>query len=229
MVISTIDTTREENKVLIDNAPGSLLLLNEKKINEKIEIIHKKYICEYQNLSEKYNYKISTFESGKSNNSLEAVNIAIELINKQNQKKQKINIPLETNFLFLKGYQNCESARSYVTNINSDKEVPDNDHGYFVIADFNFDSEDDFAITIESGGNGGPIYAYYLQDTNGLFKKDAYLTNKMKFFPINIDTANKSLTTTVHASAFGYIKTTSKYINKKWKVIECDYIDFENR
>ena len=46
-------------------------------------------------------------------------------------------------------------------------------------------SKEDFAIKKDSGGNGGPLYEFYLQNVRQKFVKDDFLTNTLEFFPSN--------------------------------------------
>lgn len=62
-----------------------------------------------------------------------------------------------------------------------------------VFADYNFDGLEDFAITKEEGGNGGPIYIYYFQNKIGNFEIDQYLSNEMGYFPIEINNKERTL------------------------------------
>ena len=94
---------------------------------------------------------------------------------------------------------NCENVRSYSTNVNDTLIALDNDYGDLIIADFNFDNKDDFAIKRNSGGNGGPEYDYFLQSSNNNFIKNSYLSDSLVFFPSEISKEKKCLMTLVHA------------------------------
>ena len=83
-------------------------------------------------------------------------------------------------------FVSCSNVRSYTTGINKNAEVVDNDFGDLIVADFNFDNKEDFAIKREEGGNGGPLYNYYIQISPITFKLDKFLCETMIFFPINL-------------------------------------------
>lgn len=123
--------------------------------------------------------------------------------------------------LFKSSFVDCNNVRSYTTGINKNAEVVDNDFGDLIVADFNFDNKEDFAIKREEGGNGGPLYNYYIQTSGNTFRLDQFLSETMIFFPMNIKKSNKTLTTLVHASAVSVCETIYKLdsATNKWKEI----------
>jgi hypothetical protein len=121
----------------------------------------------------------------------------------------------------------CNHVRSYQTKKNDTIIAIDNDYGDLIVADFNFDKKDDFAIKRDSGGNGGPLYDFYIQKENGQFLLDSYLSLTMAFFPSEINTKNKTLITYVHAGAcwneeniYSYNDKTVKWRHKSHKLID---------
>ena len=131
-------------------------------------------------------------------------------------------IQYSSEYFFDDAFNECANVRSYTTNVNRDSEALDNDYGDIIIADLNFDTKEDFAIKNNSGGNGGPEYRFYIQDTNGEFIFDKFLSKKMMFFPIHINKTNRTLTTLVHANALQLSETKYKLNinNQKWKIIK---------
>ncbi|MFL5764425.1 MAG: XAC2610-related protein [Bacteroidia bacterium] len=115
-------------------------------------------------------------------------------------------------------FEDCNFVRSYSTGKNKDAEVVDNDFGDVVIADLNFDGRDDLALKRELGGNGGPLYYFYIQDKKGDFAEDEYLSDSVVFFPNEINEKKKMITTLVHASAYSVRETKYSYRNNKWIV-----------
>ena len=113
----------------------------------------------------------------------------------------------------------CNLCRSYQTGKNETVEEQDNDYGDIIVADFNFDKKEDLALKSDSGGNGGPAYKFYLQDSNGKFYLDNFLTDTMTYFPTHINKNNKTLTTLVHANAMELCKSIYKQdkATDKWK------------
>ncbi|RZJ60035.1 MAG: hypothetical protein EOO58_03400, partial [Hymenobacter sp.] len=83
---------------------------------------------------------------------------------------------LASGFLFTSAYATCEAARSYTTGAGQGTDVKDYDYGDLIVADFNFDGREDFAAKNDSGGNRGPTYKYYIQNSAGSFGLDKFLT-----------------------------------------------------
>ena len=178
--------------------------------------------CIHSNLSKLYNFSVELKRVNDSND----CKIILNIIDKNNSKKvQKIIVNSE--FIFEKDFKNCSEIRSYSTKINDKKIDEDNDFGDLIIADFNFDGKEDFAIKKDSGGNGGPLYEFYIQNNNQNFIKDDFLTNKLEFFPSSINKSKNTLTTLVHANAYERCKTVYKYNSKlkKWKRISKSFVE----
>lgn len=112
---------------------------------------------------------------------------------------------------------NCEDVRSYSTGHNEYKAIVDNSYGIFVVADFNFDQKDDFAVAVDNGGNGGYIYAFYLQTKNGGFVIDEFLSKEMLRFPETFDKNKQSLMTSVHANVEQNCETVYQLSGNTWK------------
>lgn len=64
----------------------------------------------------------------------------------------------------------------------------------FIVADYNFDGLEDFAILNYEGSNAGPQYVFFLQNNNKQFKKEDVFPLQGSFFPKSIDPKNKNLT-----------------------------------
>ncbi|MGC4041264.1 MAG: hypothetical protein QM710_10880 [Flavobacterium sp.] len=96
--------------------------------------------------------------------------------------------------------------------------------------DLNFDGLEDFALKSDSGGNGGPTYFFYIQNNEGKFVKDNYLTETMEFFPLEVNKRKMRLTIYVHASAYNLRKTIFAYQpkNKSWKIIRSSLVDYDD-
>lgn len=144
--------------------------------------------CIYKNLSKGYNFEIDVTKESSSTDSLI---IEITPINKQNN--ERLNTIYAHAFQYSSTFINCgDYVGSYTTNVNA-KFFDNADNGDFVVADFNFDSQDDFAIKIAPGGSvGAPKYNFYLQ-TNGQFIKDDFLSS-IGIFPKEINKHKKQLT-----------------------------------
>jgi hypothetical protein len=137
--------------------------------------------------------------------------ISVYIIIKTTEKTIQ-SIRFSSNFLLGdSSFVCCNNVRSYTTGKNINAEVIDNDYGDLIVADFNFDNKEDFAIKREEGGNGGPLYNFYIQAENTTFTLDKYLSQTMIWFPANIDKGKRTLTTVVHANAYQMSETTYKY------------------
>lgn len=89
-------------------------------------------------------------------------------------------------------FVDCNAARSLSTGHNRDMEVVNRDYGDLVVADFNFDGMDDFAVKMDRGSNEGAHYAFYVSGARG-FTLETSLTDWPSRFPDEIDTVEKSL------------------------------------
>ena len=147
---------------------------------------------------------------------------AVIIVTTLNKKTDEIidSIIVKSEYLMLPPmYGNCDDVRSYCTGFNKNKEVVDNCPGDFIVADFNFDGLDDFAVAVDNGGNGGYIYAFYIQNNSGRFLNDKYLTEEMLRFPVSFDKTNRTLMTSVHANVNQNNETVYQFSGGKWKRI----------
>lgn len=173
--------------------------------------------CLHKNLSKDFNFEIKLRKIKNRNNEIDSNSVKIIVSNKISNKKQELSFG--SGFLFEKTFIDCKTVRSYSTGINKSREIIDNDFGDLIIADFNFDNREDFAVKNDSGGNGGPTYNFYIQDKNKNFALDNFLTTQMEFFPSKFITKSKRLVTYVHANAYQLSENIFEYNEqlKKWK------------
>ncbi len=178
--------------------------------------------CLHTNLSKSFNFAVE-LERVKDSSSCK---IILKVIDKKTSKNTQ-EIIINSEFIFEKDFKDCGKTRSYSTKINDKTIDEDNDFGDLIIADFDFDGKEDFAIKKDSGGNGGPLYEFYIQKINNEFVKDDFLTNTLEFFPSKIDNSKKTLTTLVHANAYQRCKMIYKYNPKikKWKRISKSFVE----
>lgn len=172
--------------------------------------------CIHKNLSKNFDFKISLV--GKNTDSLKI----LATITQKSHPLKIQNLEIKTDGFYFDSYNNCDKVRSYSTKINDNLPSGDeNDSGNLIVADFNFDGLEDFAVKNDPGGNGGPVYAYFLQAEDKKFYKNSYLSDRVQFFPIKIDSIKKTMTTLVHASAYQKNRRIFKYNQKtkKWKLI----------
>lgn len=180
--------------------------------------------CEHSNLSKNYHFITSLKRFGKNGGKMGFYDIEIEIISKSTKQKQIVLIRSE--LIFEKDYLNCNAVRSYSTNVNTSAKVQDNDYGDLIVADFNFDGNDDVAFKNDSGGNGGPLYSFYLQSSKGTFIEDKFLSETVQFFPNEINIKNKTIITLVHANAYQRSEDTYKLDkNGNWKQIKSRLVE----
>lgn len=177
--------------------------------------------CNYKKLSRTFDFIV-----GLQRKQQDATVSVIVVAKSSNKTVQTIQFYSE--FIFDTDFKDCNAVRSYSTGINKDITEIDNDFGTFIVADFNFDGKEDFAIKKDSGGNGGPLYRYYLQE-NGQFKLDVFLSDTMGFFPSEINPDTKTLVTLVHANAYQLSKNSYQYNPKakNWKKKKTTFLTYE--
>lgn len=181
--------------------------------------IHKSSL--HKNLSKRFNYQ--SFIQRIPTDYQDSCVIKIEVYEKNNPKIfYTVNL-ISTYLLEDSTFVN-KNVRSYITGKNVHQRIVDNQYGDIVIADFNFDNLEDFAIKREEGGNGGPIYNFYLAQKN-TFILDEYLSDTMATFPNKINKKEKILQTLGRASAVSTCKISYKYnpIKGTWKEIKRQY------
>lgn len=193
---------------------------NDRKLkNEKRRVDDSLNQCYYDKLSNQFNVSV---EVNQINEDSSKISIAIF---EKTSKKIIDRIDVNSQWLIIPPmFSDCQNVRSFSTGLNADKEIIDNEFGDFIVSDFNFDNLDDFAIAIDFGGNGGTIYSFYIQKANGKFELEKFLSEKMLRFPVSFDRKNETLTTSVHADAYGNSETVFQLRNGKWKQISEKYV-----
>jgi hypothetical protein len=152
--------------------------------------------CSYENLSRNFNFEVIPIPQKE-----DLIQIVVKVTTKANSKSVQ-TLTIACQGFYLDSFDDCKNVKSYTTKINSELPTGDeNDSGNFIVGDFNFDGLEDFAIKSDPGGNGGPLYAY--------------------FIPIEINSAKRTITTFLHASAYQKNRRIFKYNPKagKWKLI----------
>lgn len=174
--------------------------------------------CTHTNLSRKYVF-ITSLKRIKGDAGFQTAIASVKIIDKKTGKFIQI-LHTDSGFFFADAFSKCNHVRSYSTGINKLKVPEDNDFGDLVIADLNFDGKEDFALKKDSGGNGGPVYDFYMQAKDGKFYLDSFLTNQMEFFP-DIKKSKRTLVTLVHANAYQMGEQTYRLDSKTntWKMI----------
>lgn len=165
--------------------------------------------CTYTDLSKSLNFNLKVRRIKRPDAFSDSCIVRVAVLDKLSQKPL-MTVTCAAGHLFSATYTQCNAVRSYSTGKNKDAVVQDYDYGDFIVADFNFDGKDDFAIKNDSGGNGGPLYDFYLQNSTGKFLLSRYLTDNVYHFPSRFDKAKKTLTVLTHADAMSEGETTYK-------------------
>ena len=125
--------------------------------------------CEQTNLSNQFDISID-FKRYSDTAELHD-SCAVKILIRYKQTNAYFDsIFLTSLFYYGDTFANCDSsATSFTTGFNSNRQIADNYFGDVVVADFNFDNQDDIAIINDYGGNGGPLYSYFIQRNDKRF------------------------------------------------------------
>lgn len=208
---------------LFDNDPQKMNILKIAFIISVTSLNVFGQTCTYENLSKKFNFKVVPIPKKE-----DLIQLVVHVTEKENSKRTQ-NLTIECEGFYLDSFDNCKNIRSYSTKVNSQLPSGDeHDSGNFIVADFNFDGIEDFALKSDPGGNGGPLYTYFLQAEDRKFYRSNYLSDTVQFFPIEINSANKTVTTFLHANAYQKNRRIFKYNlkAKKWKLIHDGFEEY---
>lgn len=203
----------------------------EKKSNARaLDVVLPSVKYVYDSLSFMYDYKVlinrDTTTFGR-----EEPKVALKIY-VRNKEEILIDSILTDSFFFERNDYTTEGeVRSYVTGFNVNRAIRDNFYGYLVIADFNFDNLEDFAVMREFQSNAGPLYEFYIQNEEKEFEVDTFLTNTVAYFPVKIDTQYNEIETSVRVwdGAVYYSVYEWRVKTKKWIENSTVLIDFTER
>ena len=180
--------------------------------------------CNYEDLSEEFEFatNMRRYKTGTAGDSCQ-VRIFVTQ-KKNNHFLQKISY-YSLDF-YNDAFLNCENKRSYTTGKNKNNETENGNYGDLVVADFNFDGEEDFAVINHSGGISGPSYSFYIQAKDKHFELDSNMTSLVNFFPAEIHKTTKRLITIVPVSASEKTRTVFQYHrrSKTWTKVHQEFI-----
>jgi hypothetical protein len=177
--------------------------------------------CVYTDLSKSLIFKMQVRRIKRPNAFSDSCIVRVTVLGKVSQKPIT-TITCAANHLFSDVYTQCSAVRSYSTGKNKDAIVQDYDYGDLIVADFNFDGKDDFAVKNDSGGNGGPLYNFYIQHSTDRFVLSRYLTDTVCHFPSRFESKHKTFVVLTHADAMAEGETTYR-LNPKtgsWREIK---------
>jgi hypothetical protein len=200
-------------------------VLNIQAIADSNYILTTKNFCEQSKISEQFDLIID-FKRYSDSIAEQDSSFLVVYIKDKNSKTILDSIVCNPCPFFDYYFLNCDSMTSYSTGFNSKREIVDNYFGDIVVADLNFDGNDDLAIINDGGGNGGPAYFFYTQTNKKTFIQDNYLTDSVTYFPTKINKTKKQITTYVHAGAccvgehiYNLNKTTNKWNQTSHKIL----------
>ena len=173
--------------------------------------------CAEQKISKKYDFEIT--KKSLDEKDLGKTEITILVTKKGGKSKAQI-IKFESEFLAKSSFKNCLNNFLNFSGRRSKLDSIENDFGDLIVTDLNFDGKEDLAVKREEGGNGGPIYYFYIQTENEKFIVSDYLTNEMMFFPIDFEPDTKTLRTYVRVNSSQEESIFYQYSEseKTWKV-----------
>lgn len=181
--------------------------------------------CEQTKLSNQFDIAID-FKRYVDTIEIDQICFLQVLIKDKLSKTMIDSFSIKSSFIYSFMFLSCDSMTSLTTKFKADREIVDNYYGDIVVADFNFDTYDDIAVVNDGGGNGGPLYSFYLQNNDRKFIKDNFLTDSVIFFPSKFNSKDKTLTTYVHAGVCGLgehiyklDKNTNNWTEKSHRII----------
>lgn len=169
-------------------------------------------------------YDFDTMLISKDKQDLGKAEIIIGIYDKTKLKKVQ-TIKIESEFILKsKSFKECRNNKKF--SANTFLKSNENDFGDLIVADLNFDGKEDVAVKREEGGNGGPIYDFYIQSEDGQFILDKYLSTEMLYFPDFIDNKIKTLHVYVRVNNLTEEGITYSYseTSKKWKIKKNSFI-----
>ena len=199
----------QEHLFVYENGKWESLDLNNMNENASIKKNHA-YFCNYSKVSNLFDFNLIV-DKMKDKDSEDVSQAYLKIITKDKKETiQTIEFIPESSMM---SYE-C-SSRSYITGFNKNEEAMDGMYGDLVVADFNFDGKEDFAIARDIGFT--EFYNFYLQQNNH-FEISDFLTTNLRGFP-SLDTINKTLTTSnatgvdgLETQVFQFVPEKSTYI-----------------
>lgn len=213
----------------IDNGEITELKENTEEFNEiqqvdSILIDTKK--CDLDFLSRQFDisYYVDYYQSIEYN--LFSCSISIIIRDKKSGKTLD-SIYLQGDYMGRTILETCDDVSSFSTGFQSKySNGMDNIFGDIVVADFNFDNRDDIAVVSSSGGNGGPLYHFYMQTKNRKFAFDEFLSRTVAHVPRLVDHKTRTLTIYSRVNAFQMLKRVCQLPVKtrEWIIVSSEYI-----
>lgn len=177
-----------------------------------------------KNVSYKFNYKIiDTVYKYNDEYFFGQTKRTIEISNKKDSIIQIIYVDKfdQPNY-YICFDKNEPIYRSQITGKNFKKRAVSDYFGELIIADLNFDGLEDFATPVDHGCSNGSHQAFYIQDKNGSFTLNQFLTDSVIWFPEEINVKKKTFTTITSAGGYGVGFITYQFdtSSQKWSMID---------
>lgn len=178
----------------------------------------------YKNLSYKLNYEVLHIREEIKNEAEDETEdkreVILRIMNKLKDSTVQV-IHYNPEFLYSSTFSSSANSRSFITGYNLNKVAGDSDYGDLIIVDLNFDGKEDFAIKLNSGGNAGPFYRYYVYQDKAGFQYDEFLSS-IGLFPGKIDKTNKTINFYQRKDVSTYIEKIYRYNIelKKWGLLK---------
>lgn len=182
--------------------------------------------CRHTNLSNQFDLLVEKKLTKTEDGNADSTYVKISVLEKRSEKIIQI-IRFTGEYLFNNQLVNCNDVRSYSTHINDSSIPADNLFGDVVVADLNFDGMDDFAVVHDYGGNGGPIYNFYIQKNDKTFVRDKFLSETVQRFPSVINKDTETFVVRVRANTYQYNERKCEFNKEKsvWKIIYTRLVD----
>jgi hypothetical protein len=175
--------------------------------------------CVEKKISKNFDFEI--IKKSLDSNDLVETEITVLITKKVGKSKAQI-LKFKSEFLLKSSFVNCSNNYINYGDCGLKFGSIENDFGDLIITDLNFDGREDLAIKREEGGNGGPIYFFYIQTVDEKFIINDYLSKEMMFFPVDFDFETKTLQTYVRMNSSEHERLFYQYSEseKSWKIIE---------
>ena len=182
--------------------------------------------CIHTGLSKNFDFKITKRIINADSNK---VTILIQIYYKNDHRLVQ-SIRYTSYDLYTEDFKHVSHDCSFITGKNKNAGVADGNYGDIVVADFNFDGREDFAVKKFEPADTGPTYYFYLQTDKG-FKQDDFLSDSVDYIPAVLNVKRHTLVTAV-AVAMGVTLRKYNYdpLKEKWRrVSEMRFDNNENR
>jgi hypothetical protein len=139
--------------------------------------------------------------------------IGIEITNKNTSTSQRIE--------YTPNYWTSDLSSNGISYLKNEGEINEgiDDYHTFVVADFNFDGLEDFAILYDMGGSAGPSFSYFLQSIDRKFEINPSFPLNQSFFPREIDKSNRILKTISPIGVYKIETNVYQLNNGKWDTV----------